>query len=143
MLVAYVSGKYRDPRGPWYVVQNIREAEAVAMELWQMGIAVICPHKNTALFEGPLDDPIIIAGDIELVKRSDIVVMIPNWTTSVGSKMEMTAGVSADKPIFFWPNDRLLVEAMQKPQSKELQDELAARRIQHSKLITEFGDLKV
>lgn len=111
MLMAYVSGKYRDPRGPWYVVQNIRAAEAVALKLWQLGYAVICPHKNTEFLDGPLDDPCIIAGDIEMVKRSDVVVMVDNWQNSIGAKMEMIAGYDAGKPIFFAGEDDDAIES--------------------------------
>lgn len=102
MKVVYVSGKYRDSRGPWYVGKNIQRAENVAMELWKLGFAVICPHKNTAFFEGPLDDPVIMKGDCELVRRSDALVVIPGWEDSLGTKEEWQTAQEANKPIFYW-----------------------------------------
>jgi len=104
--VLYVSAKYRDPRGTWYIKKNIQIAEEIAVELWQMGFAVICPHSNTAFFEGPINDPIIIAGDCELVKRSDGVVVGPNWFTSEGTRIEWKTGFDNKKPIFFWEKPR-------------------------------------
>jgi hypothetical protein len=105
MKVLYVSGKYRDVRGPWYVKKNIQIAEEIAVELWQLGYAAICPHSNTAFFEGPISDPVIIAGDCELVRRSDGLVVCPNWHTSIGTRTEWTAAWNANKPIFYWEKD--------------------------------------
>lgn len=102
MKVAYVSGKYRDARGPWYVKENIEKAERIAIELWKMGFAVICPHKNTAFFEGPLDDPVIIAGDCELVRRSDALIVVPGWKDSQGTRIEWDTAWNNSKPIFYW-----------------------------------------
>ena len=55
MKVAYVAGPYRAPT-PYQTLRNIREAEYIALKLWKMGYAVICPHKNTSLFDGECDD---------------------------------------------------------------------------------------
>lgn len=104
MLVVYVSGKYRDARGPWYVKKNIELAGDVAIEVWKLGFCAICPHMNTALMEGPLDDPHIIAGDCELVRRSDAVVVLPNWETSEGTRIEVKTALENNKPVFFWDN---------------------------------------
>ena len=100
MKVLYLAGKYRDVRGTWYVEQNIQAARKIAVELWQMGYAVICPHANTAFFEGPLNDQQIIDGDLELVKRCDGVVMLPGWETSEGAIFEHRIALEAKKPIF-------------------------------------------
>jgi hypothetical protein len=105
MKVLYVSGKYRDDRGPWYVKKNIEAAADVAIQLWQIGYCVICPHQNTAFFEGPIQDPRIIAGDCELVRRSDGIVMVPGWEESQGAKIEMYEAHKGQKPIFYWPWD--------------------------------------
>jgi hypothetical protein len=143
MLVAYVSGKYRDARGPWYVKQNVHAAEGVALELWQLGLAVICPHKNTEFLEGPLDDPMIIAGDIEFVRRSDLIVMAPNWKTSIGSKIEMRTAVFEDKPVFFWPQDQTLIKTfISRPE--DIEDVLSRRKDEHAELVKSFEeDIKV
>ena len=87
MKIAYIAGKYRAPT-EWDVVQNIRVAEAVALKYWGLGYAVICPHKNGALLSGALSDTELISGHIELMKRCDVVVMIPGWTDSKGAVEE-------------------------------------------------------
>lgn len=111
MKVMYVSGKYRDSRGPWYVKKNIDRAADAAMELWKMGFCVICPHQNTYFFEGPIDDPVIIAGDCELVRRSDGVAIIPGWETSQGTRIEFDTAQQANKPVFFFDRHK---EAMRR-----------------------------
>lgn len=87
MKVAFISGPYRADtiRG---TVENIRRAEAVAIKYWKLGYAVICPHKNTALFDGTADDAVWLRGDLELLCRSDICVMLSEWEASEGSRRE-------------------------------------------------------
>lgn len=102
MKILYTSGKYRDQRGPWYVKENIETAEKIALELWKVGFAVICPHKNTAFFEGPLEDKIILDGDCEMVARCDGLVVLPNWRTSEGTHIEANTALRARVPLFFW-----------------------------------------
>lgn len=72
MKTAYVAGPYRADtvRG---IIENIRRAEEVALELWKLGFAVITPHKNSALFDGAADDSVWLAGSLELMRRSDLI----------------------------------------------------------------------
>ena len=57
MKVAFISGPYRG-KTESDVVANIRHAEKYALKYWQLGYAVICPHKNTALFGGLAPDEV-------------------------------------------------------------------------------------
>lgn len=100
--LVYVSGKYRDPRGPYYIKQNIRIAEDVGIDLWNMGYAVIVPHKNTEFLDGAIDDPAFIAGDCEMIKRCDVMVIIPNWRTSAGALVEIKTALECKIPVFYW-----------------------------------------
>lgn len=86
--VAYISGPYRAPtiRG---IVENIRRAEAVALEYWRQGYAVICPHLNTRLFDGACPDETWLAGDLVILERCDVIVMIPRWENSAGALAEL------------------------------------------------------
>lgn len=102
MKVAYVAGKYRDSRGPYYIRENIRAAEAVAVELWRMGFAVICPHKNTEFFDGAAPDEVWLKGDLELIRRCDLVVMVPGWEDSQGSRAEYALAAKLRLPVFQW-----------------------------------------
>lgn len=102
MKVIYLAHKIRDPRGPWWMQQHIRDAESVALELWKMGAAVICPGKNTFLFDGAADDSLWLTGDLEIIKRCDAVVMHSNWTTSVGAQAERRFAINNNIPVFYW-----------------------------------------
>lgn len=87
MKVAYIAGPYRSdtPRG---IVENIRRAESVAIEYWKKGYAVICPHKNTALFDGICPDETWLNGDLAILSRCDVIVMVPGWKESQGARTE-------------------------------------------------------
>ena len=87
MKVAYIAGPYRAAT-PHGILQNIRKAEAVAIKYWQKGYAVICPHKNTALLDGLLQDHCWLDGYLEILSRCDIVVMLPEWHDSEGARQE-------------------------------------------------------
>jgi hypothetical protein len=50
---------------------------------------VICPHKNTALFDGAADDSVWLAGDVEILKRCDVVFAMPGWEKSEGARAEI------------------------------------------------------
>jgi hypothetical protein len=85
--IAYISGPYRS-NTPSGIVKNIRNAEDVAIKYWKKGYAVICPHKNTALFDGLCDDNTWLSGDIAILKRCDVIIMIPGWEESYGARAE-------------------------------------------------------
>lgn len=89
MRVAYIAGPYRSKEGVWGIVNNIRAAETIALKYWRLGYAVICPHKNTALFDNAAPDDIWLAGDIEILKRCDVVVAMTTWEASSGARAEI------------------------------------------------------
>lgn len=93
MKVAYIAGPYRANTVSG-IVDNIRKAEAVAIEYWKKGYAVICPHKNTALLDGVCNDDVWLKGDIEIMKRCDVIVMVPGWAKSTGATDEYNIAVS-------------------------------------------------
>lgn len=99
MKLIYVAGPYRAP-SEWELVANIRRAEDIAIELWQIGLAVICPHKNTAFFGGATDDEVWLAGDREMIRRSDAVYAMERWEQSSGSRTEIELARQLGIPIF-------------------------------------------
>lgn len=117
MKIAYTAGPYRAPH-IWGVVQNIRAAEAVAVELWRMGIAALCPHKNTALLDGATggagfgDAAVWLEGDLEMLRRCDLIVMVPGWEQSQGAKAEREEAKARGIPVMYWPQDRELLERL-------------------------------
>jgi hypothetical protein len=88
MKVAYVAGPYKAST-TYKTLKNIREAEYVALKLWKMGYAVICPHKNTSLFDGECEETVWLDGYLEIIKRCDVVVPLPSWLESGGSIIEV------------------------------------------------------
>jgi nucleoside 2-deoxyribosyltransferase len=103
--IAYVGGKYR-AKTEWELVQNIRTAEEIAAQLWEMGFAVICPHKNTSNFGGiyDIEDDVWLKGDLEILKRCDLLVVAPNWRDSMGTQEEIKFAISNNIPIYYWGN---------------------------------------
>lgn len=99
--VIFISGKYR---GKDYaeIEANIQHAREAAIRLWQSGdYAVICPHLNTAHFDGLADDSVWLEGALELLKRSDAIYMLKNWTTSAGAVEEHRHALLAGKEIIY------------------------------------------
>lgn len=114
MKLAYTAGPYRSKLGPYGIKQNIDRAEVVAGELWAMGFSVICPHKNTAFFDGLAPDHIWLDGDLVMLERCDLVVMLPDWEKSVGARAELEHAVAHNIPVYYWPEDRRLLELLAK-----------------------------
>lgn len=96
MPVVYIAGPYRGPNA-WAIESNIRRAETVALELWRMGFAVICPHTNTRFFQGSAPDDIWLKGDLELLRRADCLFYIAD---SQGSQAERALAEELGLPIF-------------------------------------------
>lgn len=100
MKLAFISGPYRSDTISG-VVQNIRNAEAVAIKYWKLGYAVFCPHKNTALFDGLAPDNVWLEGDLEILKRCDVIVMMKTWKESSGAIAEFEFAAKEGIEIIF------------------------------------------
>jgi len=88
MKLLFISGPYR-AKTIYGTLQNIRRAERWALYFWRRGFAVICPHKNTALFDGAADESIWLEGDKEMLRRCDAVFAMTGWENSEGAKAEI------------------------------------------------------
>jgi hypothetical protein len=99
MKLVYIAGPYRGA-SEWEVVQNIRRAEALALEVWQSGAACICPHKNTALLGGAADDSVWLEGDLEMMRRCDAVLCTDDWRRSAGAREEVRIANEMGLPVF-------------------------------------------
>ena len=100
MKVAYIAMPYRAD-STWEIRRNIQRAEHLAMKYWRLGYAVICPHKNTAHFDGGADDSVWLDGDIEILKRCDVIVMGYNWVHSSGAKNELKEAEAAGLEVIY------------------------------------------
>ncbi len=108
MRIAYVSGPYRADceNGVW---EHIAAARVIAVKLWQMGYAVICPHTNTAFFgTGAEHDGRFLEGDLAIIDRlipgEDCLVMMPTWQHSAGAQGEMARATFRGLDVYFWPD---------------------------------------
>lgn len=99
MIVVYIAGPFRGANA-WEVHQNIERAQALAYQVWEAGMVALCPHNNTRHFDGALTDTVWLQGDLELLRRSDAVLLTEDWTRSDGAKAEMLYAVDYDIPVF-------------------------------------------
>ena len=100
MKVAYIAGPYR-ARTIFGRILNIYRARKIAIKYWQKGYAVICPHTNSAHFDGKAPDNTFLDGYLKLVEISDVIVMLPGWLNSSGSKAEHKLATSLKKEIIY------------------------------------------
>lgn len=110
MLIAFISGSYRDSRGDYYVRRNIQRAENTAAEVAKQGFGVIVPHRNTGLWSGLVEESYFPALGLELLRRSDFIVVVPslfglkNWSESQGTQAEVQEANKLGKEVFFYPD---------------------------------------
>lgn len=107
MKLAYVAGPYRGKSkikliNRLQVIRNIMAARKVAKELWKMGYAVICPHSNTALFDGVTPDKAFLEGDLLMLDRCDILVLQGKWRKSSGTIGELKRAQRLEMPVYEW-----------------------------------------
>ena len=107
MKVVFIAGPYKAPT-IFQTMQNILEARRIALKYWALGYAVICPHSNSAFFDGSIVDIAELGreepwydGDKEFVRRSDIVVAMHGWWNSKGATAEIELAKELNKHIIF------------------------------------------
>lgn len=99
MKVVYIAGPFRGASS-WDIEQNIRRAEELALEVWRLGAACLCPHTNTRFFQNAAPDDVWLAGDLELLRRCDAVLVTPDWHRSRGAQKEVSAAAELNIPVF-------------------------------------------
>lgn len=104
MKAIYVAGPFRASTH-WGIVNNVRAAEVLALGVWALGAAAICPHLNTANFQGALPDEVWIDGTLEMLRRCDAVVLVPGWEKSSGTLGEIAEAKRRQMPVFTGLND--------------------------------------
>ena len=105
-MLIYTAGPYSQTAGAGTVEENIQRAKDIAVELWNRGYTVLCPHLNTAGFETltTLSNKDFVDRDLEMVERCDAIVMLPGWESSLGAVRELECARSNDLVVWFWPD---------------------------------------
>ncbi len=112
------------------MARHIHDASLVALELWRMGAAVICPGKNTFLFDGALKREAWLKGDLEIIDRCDAVVLAPGWHDSEGATAEYAHACDRSIPVFDWETDReRLAQFLAEPNVLKLAESPEVQRI--------------
>jgi uncharacterized protein DUF4406 len=96
----YIAGPYRGPTA-WRIESNIRRAEEIALEVHRMGAAALCVHPMTRYYQGECDDGHWLASTLEMMKRCDALMVVPNWEHSSGTREEIRVAQTLGMPVFF------------------------------------------
>jgi hypothetical protein len=104
MKFGYIIGPFRAATS-WQVEQNVRNAEALAHEVANLGVFPIIPHANTRFFNGLFTDEFWIEGTRGLMLRAaDCAITVAAlgfpWKHSVGSVAEVEGMRLAGRPVF-------------------------------------------
>lgn len=104
MRIAYLAGPYR-AASPFEIGQNIGRARAVAVWLWRNGYVALCPHLNSAFMDGAAEDRVFLDGDIAMMRRCDLVVLVPGWERSRGTLDEIAVAEAAGIPVYVFDGE--------------------------------------
>lgn len=102
MKVAYIAGPYRS-KNQVDVRNNITAARKVGVQVCKKGYSVIIPHSNTGLFDFALPstpDRFWLDATMELLKRSDLIVLCPGYKASAGTLAEIKEAEKRGLPIY-------------------------------------------
>lgn len=100
MQIVFISGPYR-AKTVFGRIWNIFKARRVALKYWSLGYAVICPHSNTAFFDGKCPDDLWLKGCFEFIKCATYIVMTADWKKSPGAQEEYNYANKLNKCIIF------------------------------------------
>jgi hypothetical protein len=111
--IVFISGPFRGPHH-FAIHENICRAERLSLEVWKAGGVGLCPHLNTAHFQGVLLDRVWLTGDLKLLYVSDAILMTPDWQDSDGAIVERQRAIEWKKRVMYAEHwDRLPPEVEQ------------------------------
>lgn len=101
LTLVYVAGPYSGTDRA-AVEANIRRAELLGVEVAKLGAMPVIPHSNTANphFEAVQPYQFWIEGTMELLRRSDAVILTEDWARSRGARGEHLEATRLGKPVF-------------------------------------------
>ena len=102
--IVYIAGPFRakpDPHNQWVQERNIRNAEAMALEVCRRGAVALCPHSMFRNFQGALPDAYWLEVTTELLRRCDAIMLIDRWLESEGSRAEFHVARDMGLEVFY------------------------------------------
>lgn len=104
LKLVYIAGQYR-ANSPCEIFDNIMYARKVAMEFNVPGESyAFCPHLNSMLMDGHAPDDFWLQGCIRVLSACDMIVMLPGWQNSSGSKQELSYARHLGIEVVFYPS---------------------------------------
>jgi len=94
----YIAGPYRAATREG-IQANIDRAAEAAQRLWRKGWVAICPHLNSAHFEG--DPAWYLTGYLEVLRSCDAMYVLKDWARSEGTRAEILEAARNLMPLYF------------------------------------------
>jgi hypothetical protein len=99
-IVVFIAGPYR-AKTTWQRQGNIRRAREASLGVWCLGFTALCPHAETADFDGELPDQDWLDGALVLLERCNAVLAIRGWADSAGTFAEVMTAKARGIPVFY------------------------------------------
>lgn len=87
MKIVYVAGPFRGATA-WNINVNVLDAERWGLDLARLGAMPLVPHLLGQHMHGQCNEEFWLEGVMELLRRSDGVLLITGWEASSGARAE-------------------------------------------------------
>jgi hypothetical protein len=100
--IIYISGKYSG-KTKEETTRNIEQARLMAAKVWELGYPCLCPHTNTMHFEDICNCEYndYIEGDLHLLSKCDGILMLDNYESSNGAKIELDFARAREMSVYY------------------------------------------
>jgi nucleoside 2-deoxyribosyltransferase len=99
MKLIYIAGPFR-ASDAWEVHCNVHRAERAARDVSRLGAFPVTPHSIGAHFDGTETAEFWLTGTMELLRRCDAVLVLPNSGRSTGTQAELKEAERLGIPVF-------------------------------------------
>ncbi|MCP4607705.1 MAG: DUF4406 domain-containing protein [Planctomycetes bacterium] len=100
MNLLYIAAPYRAATQA-AISNNIAEASLMAQHYWLQGFAVLCPHLNSAHFDGLVPDEQFLKATMMMLSKCTHIAMHPRWSFSEGCLAEYKYATDHDLVIHY------------------------------------------
>lgn len=101
--VVYVAGRFRSADG-WKINENVFAAEKAGRAVAALGAMPLIPHSIGAHMAGTEDDSFWLTGTLELMRRCDVVLVLPGYQESQGTQGEIAEAQRIGLPVIMPQN---------------------------------------